>query len=181
MIKNKENCYLRAFELEDYKITHKWRTDPEMTKLLTGNIFFVSSERERRWLEEKILDDRKEIYWAICDKETNEMVGMTSITNIDWRNRKVFWGGMTIAKEYWHKGYAMAANALVLNYVFEELGMNKITTNYLVEHNISRKILEKCGFKIEGIARQDIYKNGSFHDIEYVSLLKEEYFKIIEQ
>ncbi|MBN1252561.1 MAG: GNAT family N-acetyltransferase [Bacteroidales bacterium] len=175
MFKNRENCYLRAFEPDDYKTTHKWRTDPDMLKLLVGNIFYVSSEREKKWVEEKIFDDTKEIYWAICDNKTNEMVGFTSIRQIDYRNRNVEWGGMTIGKEFWSKGYAMAANALVLKFVFEELGFNRIYTSYLDEHEVSTAIFEKMGFTIEGVSREEVYKGGKFHNVVKVSLLKSEY------
>ncbi len=146
MFKNKENCYLRAFEPDDYKITHKWRADPDMVKLVVGNTIFVSSEREKRWIEQKIFDDSKEIYWAICDKETGEMVGFTSLRQIDYRNRKARWGGITIGKEFWNKGYAMATNALSLRFVFEELGLNRVYTCYLEGHEVSKAIFEKNGF-----------------------------------
>jgi len=175
MFKNKENCYLRAFEPDDYKTTHKWRTDPDMLKLLTGNMFFVSSEREKKWVEQKIFDDTKEIYWAICDKETDEMVGFTSIREIDYRNRNVRWGGMTIGKEFWSKGYAMSACALVLVYVFEELGFNRIHTTYMENHEVSKGMFVKMGFTVEGVAREELFKSGKFHNIEKVSLLKSEY------
>ncbi len=176
MIKNKENCYLRAFEPEDYKITHKWRTDPDMTNLLTGNIFFVSSEREKKWVEEKIMNDQTEIYWAICDKESHEMVGMTSIRDIDWRNRRAFIGGMTIGKEFWGKHYAYYATVLVLKYAFLELGMNKVTTDFIASHKVSRHLLiNKLGLSEEGIFKQDLYKGGKYHDIVKVAILKKEF------
>jgi RimJ/RimL family protein N-acetyltransferase len=176
MIKNKENCYLRAFEPEDYKITHKWRTDPDMTSLLTGNIFFVSSEREKKWIEEKIMNDRTDIYWAICDKESHEMVGMTSLRNIDYRNRKTFIGGMTIGKEFWGKQYAFHATVLVLKYAFLELGMNKVTTDFIASHKVSRHLLiDKLGLSEEGVFKQDLYKGGKYHDIVKVAILKKEF------
>ncbi len=178
MDKSKINCYLRALELEDYKITHKWRTDPEMTKLMTGNVFFVSSERERKWVEEKILDDRKEIYWAICDKESNEMVGMTSLRNIDYRNRKVFIGGITVGKEYWGKHYAFYATFLILEYAFSELGLNKVSTDYVAGHKVSKHLfVDKLGLSQEGIFRQELYKGGKYHDIVKVAILRDEFYK----
>ncbi len=170
------NCYLRAFEADDYKIVHKWRTDPQMTKLLTGNTIFVSSEREKKWVEEKIFDDSKEIYWAICDKETNKMVGMTSLRNIDYRNRKAFIGGMTIGKEHWGKHYAYYATVLVMKYAFLELGLNKVSTDYIAEHKVSEHLLtQKLGLKKEGVFRQELFKNGKYHDIVKVAILKSEF------
>ena len=170
------NCYLRALEPEDYKRTYQWRVDPDITKLLTGNVFFVSLEREKKWVEEKIFDDFKEIYWAICDKGTNKMVGMTSLRYIDYRNRKAFIGGITIGKEHWGKHYAYYAIVLVMKYAFLELGLNKVSTDYIAEHKVSEHLFtHKLGFKKEGVFRQELFKNGKYHDIVKVAILKSEF------
>lgn len=175
MNETKDTVYLRAFEIEDYKIINKWRHDDDMNNMLVGSSIYVSSEREKKWVEEIIHDDRTKIYFAICDKETDEMVGYTSVRKINWRNRSAYWGGMTIGKEHWNKGYAQAANALVLKYVFDELGLNRFYTDYLEEHKVSTRIFEKMRFTVEGVSRSEVYKGGRFHNVVNVSMLKEEY------
>jgi len=181
MIEAKRAVYLRAFEIEDYKLINKWRKDEAMTDMLVGSKIFVSSEREKKWVEEIILDDKIKMYFAICDKETDEMVGFTSIRKINWRNRSAYWGGMTVGKEHWNKGYAQSANALVLKYVFDELGLNRFYTDYLEEHQVSTRIFEKMGFTVEGVSRQEVYKGGKFHNVVNVSMLKSEYDKITKE
>jgi [ribosomal protein S5]-alanine N-acetyltransferase len=175
MFKNNQSVYLRALEIDDYKLINKWRNDPEISNMLVGNKIFVSSVREKAWVEEKIHNDRLEMYFALCNKETNEMVGYSSIRQINWRNKSACWGGLTLGKEHWKKGYAMAANALILEFAFDELGINKFYTDYLEEHEVSAGIFKKMGFKEEGIARQDVFKNNKFHNVVKVSLLKREY------
>ena len=34
---------------------------------------------------------------------------------------------------------------------------------------------EKCGYKIEGMMRQSVYKNGHYHNQVIMSLLREDY------
>jgi RimJ/RimL family protein N-acetyltransferase len=172
---NEENCYLRAFEPDDYKIVHKWRNNPEFSALTTENVDFVSSEKEKQWVNEKIFNDKTENYWAICDKETNEMIGFTSITKIDFRNKNAWMGEMAISKEYLNKGYELLANAGVLDFVFNELGLNRIYTGYIVENEFAKEIYAEMGFSIEGVTREDIYKGGKYHDVVIVSLLENEY------
>ncbi|OQY05515.1 MAG: hypothetical protein B6I20_01155 [Bacteroidetes bacterium 4572_117] len=146
MFENKKNCYLRAFEPEDYEIVYKWRNNPEFSALTAGNVDFVSSEKEKQWVKEKIFNDKTENFWVICDKETNEPVGFTSIINIDFRNKNVWMGEMAINKENLDKGY-----------------------------ELSKEIFAKMGFTVEGITREDVYKGGKFHDVVIVSLLEKEY------
>lgn len=181
MFENNESVYLRALEIDDYKLINKWRNDPEITEMLVGNKVFVSSMREKAWVEEKIHNDRVEMYFAVCDKETNEMVGYSSVRCINWRNKSACWGGLTLGKEHWQKGYAMATNALILQFVFEELGLNRLYTDYLEDHEISANIFKKMGFTIEGIARQEVFKNGEFRNVVRVSLLKREYDELVSK
>ncbi len=181
MFKNNESVYLRAFELDDYKLINKWRNDPEMTELLGNHKIFVSSVREKAWVEEKIHNDRVEMYFAVCDKETNEMVGYSSIRRINWRNKSAYWGGMTIGKEHWKKGYALAANALIIKFAFDELGLNRFYTDYLDSHEVTDKIFSKMGWTKEGVTRQEVFKNNQFHNVVTVSLLKREYDEMKEE
>lgn len=50
-----KRIYLRAFEIDDYVLIHKWRNNPEINYYLVGNVFMVSSEREKNPLKIKYL------------------------------------------------------------------------------------------------------------------------------
>jgi len=173
--------YLRAFEIEDYKLINKWRKDEEIQSLTGGNKFFVSSEREKKWVEDKIFNDINEIYCAICLKENNKMIGYISLNNIDLRNRKAFWGGMLIGdKSERNKGYATNAAYLMLKYGFEELNLNKITSEWLEDNKASIIIGKMIGFKQEGIFKKEIYKNGKYNNVIIMSLFKDN-FKYLKE
>lgn len=172
----KPNCYLRAFEPDDYKLLHQWRTNSDITGSVTGNIIFVSSEREKKWVQKKIFDDTKSIYWAVCDIETTDMIGYTSLRKIDLLNRKAVIGGVTIDKKYWRKHYAINATILVLQYAFQELGLNKVSTDYLASHKVTGPVLiNQLGFHKEAVLKKEIFKNGKYHDVEVASILKDEF------
>lgn len=168
--------YLRAFELEDYKIINKWRKNEEITKLVGGNKYFISSERDRKWVEEKIFNDKINIYLAICFKETDEMIGYLSVVNIDWRNRNAEWGGIIIGdKEFRKKGLAKESAYLMLDYIFNELGLHRFYGYWLTSHKKSIQMGLKLGFKQEGILRECLYKNNKFNNLNILSILKKEF------
>ena len=73
------NVYLRAFELDDYKIINVWRNDRKLWEHTAGNKHFVSSETERKWVQEKVLQTDKDMYFSICMSEDNTMVGYLSL------------------------------------------------------------------------------------------------------
>jgi RimJ/RimL family protein N-acetyltransferase len=167
--------YLRALELEDYKPINLWRSDPEIFRYLCGNMFFVSTERERKAVEGKILNDAINVYLGICDKESNELIGYGSINNIDLRNLKAEWGGTLIGKkEYIGKGYGKEASSLLLRFLFDQYPINKCYAYCLEEHPSTRKLFSSLGFKHDGVLRDEVFKNGQFKNVLLFSILRNE-------
>jgi ribosomal-protein-alanine N-acetyltransferase len=174
--------YLRAFELEDYKLINQWRSDPEITALLSGNVMFVSSEREKKWVEDKIFEDSTSLYLGICLKESNELIGYLSVTSIDYRNRKAEWAGLIIGrKDLMRHGYANEAVRLMLEHLFFQLGLGRVYAHALEEHVNSIRMMMKAGFKKEGVLRNNVFKDNRFHNSVFMSLLKEEFDTLLEE
>ena len=170
------NVFLRAFEPDDLQLINKWHNDDDINSLTCGSRYFVSSIYDKKWLEDKMLNNSKNVYCAICEKETGNMVGYVSLNDIDYRNSKAAWGGIIIGNEQnRNKGYASNATFLILQYAFEELGLNKVTGYWLESHKASLLIGQMFGFKKEGMLRQEVFKNGVFNDVVVMSMLKEEY------
>jgi RimJ/RimL family protein N-acetyltransferase len=77
--------------------------------------------------------------------------------------------------EYRNKGYGKEATKILLNYGFNNIGLERITANTL-EMNISaQKSLEKIGFVLEGKERKAVYFGGKRYDKYNYGILKEEY------
>lgn len=170
--------YFRAFEIEDYKSINKWRNDSEIQELTCGNMLFISPEMEKKWVEEKILNNQKNIYLGICLKKTNELIGYYSINDIDHKNMKAIWGGIVIGKkELWGKNIATIAAEMMLKYVFEELNINCYWGFVLAENQASRKMLKKLGFNEIGVLAESLFKHGRMQDQVIVSMLKSDYLQ----
>jgi RimJ/RimL family protein N-acetyltransferase len=170
-----ERVYLRALEIEDYKLISKWRNDPKVTRYLCGNVFFVSSEREKKSIENKILDDSRNLYLGVCLIEDDNLIGYVQINNIDLRNQKAEWGGTLIGEtEFLGKGYGEEASRLLLNFLFDQYPINKCYGYCLSEHPVTAALFEKLGFKKDGVLRQEVFKNGKFKDILLYSILRDE-------
>jgi RimJ/RimL family protein N-acetyltransferase len=167
--------YLRALESEDYLLINKWRNDPEITRLLGGNFFYVSPEREKKSLENKIFDDTKNIYLGVCLFENKQLIGYVHINNLDLRNLKAEWGGTLIGeKEQLGKGYGKKASQLLLRFLFDQYPINKCYAYCLTDHPITPKLFKTLGFRKEGLLRKEIYKNGEFKDLFLYSILRDE-------
>lgn len=168
--------YLRAFEPDDFQKINTWRRDEEVYRLAGGNQYFVSSERDRQWVLDKIKNNQSEIYLAMCLVENDLMIGYISLTGIDYRNSRAEWSGIVIGeKQYRGQGYATHAIYLLLEYAFDELGLHRISGYWLAENTTSLFVGKMMGFRQEGVLRDYVYKTGKRHDIIIMSMLKDEF------
>jgi RimJ/RimL family protein N-acetyltransferase len=175
MSKDKLRIYFRALEPDDYLFIHELRKDDDNWEQTTGNRYYVSSQREKKWVEDKIMDDSKEVFWAVCLKEDNTMIGYCGISEIDWRNKSCLWASLVISKEHRGKKYANEAGFLTQYYVFSELGLHRLHAPVRESYTMSRKWLKTLGFREDGVIRDGLFKRNKFHNLIQVSILKPEY------
>ena len=169
-----KRVYLRALEPEDYKTSIKWRKDDEIWDMLGGPKYFVSEAFEKNWVEKTIFDS-KDIKLAICLKENDQYIGNVYMTDINMINRSCHSHILIGEHDFWGKGYAKEALMLAIDYMFNERNIYRIQANVLESNVASLKMHEKCGYKVDGILRNSIYKTGKYHNQYILSLLRDEY------
>lgn len=86
--------------------------------------------------------------------------------------------GYWLGEPYWGKGIITKAIALTCKKVFESTDVHRIFAAVFSYNVPSMKVLEKNGFTPEGIGRDAIYKDGSFHDEHRYAILRSEYEKL---
>lgn len=172
--------YLRALEPDDYKVTVEWRHDEEIQKMVGGPKYFVSSEKEKEWVKNCIFDNSRMVL-GICLKENDKLIGTVNIQEIDWINRSCHVPILLGDKAEWSKGYATEARMLALKFAFDERGMERVWATIMDTNIASVKMHEKCGYKQEGIQRRAVFKDGRFHDLIMMSILKEEFCAIYKE
>ncbi|WP_297771429.1 GNAT family protein [uncultured Roseovarius sp.] len=68
--------------------------------------------------------------------------------------------GYWIGQPHARQGYMREAIAGVVHYAFDRLDLSRIEAACLPENHASRGLLEKCGFKYEGVAQSYLQING---------------------
>ncbi|GHV66205.1 hypothetical protein FACS1894199_09140 [Bacteroidia bacterium] len=174
-----KSIFFRAFEEDDYILINKWRNDTQIQSLTGGNFRYVSSQMEKEWVKDKMFNNTKNIYLAIClNDESRKMVGYCSINDIDYINRTACQGGLVLGDSDACDGTTwVEAVTGFIDYEFSQLNMNRVYGNSLVEHKLTRIMCEASFQQHEGIGRQAVYKNGTYHDIYFWGLLREDYFR----
>lgn len=82
--------------------------------------------------------------------------------------------GYWIGEPYWGKGITTRAVRLLCDYAFNKLNMEKLFAGVFQGNEGSKKVLEKCGFQLEGIARKAVFKNNKFLDEYRYGKMREE-------
>ncbi len=72
--------------------------------------------------------------------------------------------GYWIGEPYWGQGIATKAVELMTDYGFSQLGLVRIYSGVFDFNKASQRVLEKSGFKLEGIFEKSFIKNGKIGD-----------------
>ncbi|MBO4484354.1 MAG: GNAT family N-acetyltransferase, partial [Lachnospiraceae bacterium] len=115
--------------------------------------------------------------WGIVLKETNKVVGMIAVFDI--QNARMGDIGYRINPEYWNMGITTEALKEVLRFIFENTEIDRLNGNADVRNIASNRVLEKCGFIKEGTIRHG--KMVSVYcDYNIYGLLREDYMRFSE-
>jgi ribosomal-protein-alanine N-acetyltransferase len=82
--------------------------------------------------------------------------------------------GYWVGLPYQRKGYMSEAVQATTGYGFNELTLHRIEAASLPDNIASIKVLEKCGFQREGLARRFLRINGRWQDHLLFSLLEDD-------
>lgn len=124
----------------------------------------------------KLFKENRGIRWGIIRKGSKELIGTCGY--YDWnktvRRAEI---GYDLDPAYWGQGIMTEALRAVLKHGFETMGLNRVQAIIDSENARSMKLVQRLGFKKEGVLRQRSYFNGQFRDDVCFSLLKEEWKK----
>jgi RimJ/RimL family protein N-acetyltransferase len=112
------------------------------------------------------------INFAITLRDERQLVGAIGLV----MNRRFdsaalgYWVGVP----FWNRGYCTESAIAVINYGFEELGLNRIHAPHLKRNPASGRVMEKAGMICEGVARQSVKKWGQYEDLVLYGILRED-------
>ncbi len=113
------------------------------------------------------------VYWAqrsintgvavplfLVNRETNELMGAITLDNIRRGPAQAGTLGYWVGKDHARKGYMREAIDALVHYAFHRMDLSRIEAACLPENVASRGVLEKSGFKYEGVAQSYLQIDG---------------------
>lgn len=129
--------------------------------------------------EEKKKKSKDKYNFAIELKSEKKQIGGIGLNHVN-KFQGTAEVGYWLGEKYWRQGYGSEALEAVLNFAFNKLKLRRIWGPIFVGNPSSGKLLEKFGFKKEGIMRKAVKSKatGKIHDEIFYGLLKEEWKKL---
>ncbi|MCP4581449.1 MAG: GNAT family N-acetyltransferase [candidate division Zixibacteria bacterium] len=168
-----ERLFLTPYLIEDMDKHFQWRNDYELLFYDGGNIRPKTQVAVKERLE-RVLKDKSQIPLSIILKESGEHIGLIVIYAIDERQRYCSWG-IILDSQYHQKGYGKQAARLIIDYVFLDLGFQRLKSDTHEKNIPSQRLQESLGFVKEGVLRNEKYIRGKYvNDIIY-GMIREDY------
>ncbi len=175
-----EKVLLRGLELSDAPILHKYVNDWEVRKFLLH--FYPFSLVDEEEFIKSCWDRAKkgsDFVFGIVEKSSGELIGTIGLHKVNWKNRHAELGVTIWRKDKWDQGLGSDAIKVILNYAFGELNLHKVYLRVFDFNIRAIRVYEKIGFKREGVLRDDLWRDGEWHDTIIMSILENEFYQKI--
>ena len=165
---------LRAFDNSDLMQCLAYSNDYEVMRGASGAILYPSTvDDEARAMGQSTSYTSGEYQFAIETKEEQRFIGKCGFTRVNWKNRLAELAILIGDREYRGKGYGEDAIKTLCKFGFEEMNLHKIKAVVFDFNEAALRCYEKCGFQREGLLRQEMYREGAYHDVAVLGLIKE--------
>jgi RimJ/RimL family protein N-acetyltransferase len=164
---------LRALEREDIARSHEFVNDYEtMRGVLSGMLYPSSFEDETRWADGQSSYTRGEYQFGVETLADKVFIGRCGFTRVDWKNRLAELGVLIGDQSYRGKGYGTDAVKTLCRFGFWELNLHKIKASVFDFNIAALRSYEKCGFVVEGTLKNELFRDGAYHDVIEMGLFK---------
>ena len=168
---------LRELEERDLPAINRWRADPELVALLGSPFRYINLEVDKRWFENYMNHRDSAIRCAIVTEDSDEILGLASLTNIDRFNQSAQFHIMIGAEASQGRGAGSFAVKEMLRHAFFDMNLQRVESTFLEENTRSQHVCQKAGFVLEGVMRQAAYKDGRFVNLALYSVLKSDFIE----
>lgn len=172
-----ERFTLRALELTDAPSLFRYFSKEEVTEFY--DVELLTSEQQAVEMIQGLLyryKERKQIRWGIQAKGQHEIIGSCGFHELEFEHSKAEIG-YELHPDYWGKSVMTEVVQRVIHYGFSEIGLNRIEAFFEPLNSRSRKVLEKNGFKFEGVLRKRFLVKGKYVDAAVAAILRDDFFK----
>ena len=156
-----ERVFLTPTTEDDFEDHYRWIHDRDLVYLDDRQLRPVSRAKAKEQFDARI--------------SAEDVMSLAVLAREDYYERKCYWG-LILSEEYRRQGYGTEVADLIMRYVFEDLGFNRLKSYTHSGNTGSMQFHKSLGFVQEGRLRQEFFFGGEYVDGLDYAILREEYF-----
>lgn len=138
-----ERLLLRKIRVEDYQDMHRYMIKEEVARYVTWNVHQSPAETKQlceMWVNQYA--DGRKYHWAIVLE--NRVIGNLEIVQLIDTTAFIGW---QIDSDYWNMGIMTESGIAVRDYMFGEIGIDKLNAAHIRQNIASGRVMQKIGMK----------------------------------
>lgn len=169
-------CTLREFTADDVAAVHGYSVDPDVVRFMPWgpNTEDETAAFVTRAVAAQAETPRRTFELALTRRDTGELIGGCGLRVIrpDARAGEI---GYVLRRDCWGQGLVPEAVGALLALGFDELALHRISATTDPQNVASARVLEKCGFRLEGCLRDHDHAKGRWRNTLVFGLLEDEW------
>jgi RimJ/RimL family protein N-acetyltransferase len=165
-----ERIYLRPLKISDASRRYcRWLNDEEVNRYLETKSATIAGLK--KYIAKKIASPNC-FFVGIFDKKKKKHIGNIKLEPIDWERKGTEYGIVIGEKNYWGKGFGEEATRLIIDYAFNQLGLNEMYLGVIPQNKNAVELYKRLGFKTTGVKKDAFYYKGKTFDHIRMVLIK---------
>ncbi|MEZ5978496.1 MAG: GNAT family protein [Planctomycetota bacterium] len=118
--------------------------------------------------------------WGVFESGSDVLVGTATVFKLDGSHRRAE-VGYALRRDLWGRGIGTEVVGIELRFCFETLGLHRVEADVDPENAGSLRVLERHGFRREGLLRERWIQGGVWCDSIVLGLLRDEWTRPSER
>lgn len=131
-----------------------WAEDHLSRKSFTNRVYWA----------QRAISNGNAVPFFLIRRSDEALLGAITLDNIRRGPAQAGTAGYWIGERFARAGYMREAVEAVVHYAFHTLDLSRLEAGCLQENTPSRQLLEKCGYKYEGVAQSYLQINGRWRN-----------------
>jgi len=161
-----KNVNLRIMEREDLPLYVEWINDPGFFGEYNPLEHTTKAEMEKNF--DTAPPEKRRFF---IEKKDGTKIGVVNTFPVG----ELLEIGFTLIASQRGKGYGTEAVTILVDYLFLSRDIVRIQATTDLRNIASQRVLEKVGFKKEGVVRKSMFIHGDWRDLLLYSILREEW------
>ena len=168
-----DKVILRPLEDADAAQLASWVND-QAVLLYLGIPGRLTEGEELQWIA-SMRSSQRDIVMGIVDRSDDQLAGTIGLHAINHSDSHAMYGIMLGERERWGRGLGSSAGMLACDYAFNTLNLHRLHLSVAAFNPRGVKSYGKIGFVHEGTMQQHVFKQGSYHDVHFMGLLRDDF------